>query len=199
MGRLPTGRYVFFNTQSIMTDNKLRGLLLNWYYEHRREGNVCPSSDDFGHQIDHREISRISHQLYEHNLIKASFATNKEIGPHGSLLQARISAHGIDVIEETTQAAIAISIDSRHVEDSRTFNISDSTGFQIGDYNTQNLAVIAKELADQIDNSDAPEPEKREAKKRLAAFLRHPLMTKLFGEVLTRVPSLSEVPDVGAV
>ena len=41
-------RYVFLFKHNRMTDNQARGILLNWYYEHRREGDVRPTSSDLG-------------------------------------------------------------------------------------------------------------------------------------------------------
>jgi hypothetical protein len=52
---------------------------------------------------------------------------------------------------------------------------------QIGDHNTQNIEIVFKELVEKIDNADAPEKEKQEAKNRLQTFLEHPLVGTALG------------------
>jgi hypothetical protein len=52
---------------------------------------------------------------------------------------------------------------------------------QIGDHNTQNIEIVFKELVEKIDNADAPEVEKQEAKNRLQTFLEHPLVGTALG------------------
>ena len=171
-----------------MTDNELRGRLLEWYYEKRREGDVRPTPDDFDGAIDDLDITRISRQLYEHNLIVASYTAHRDEGPFGSLHQVRISANGIDVIEGEAQAPIAVQIDNRRIENKQTFNIDRSTGIQIGDYNNQEVVGALKQVVACIDSADVSEAEKKEAKSRLGKFLKHPLVNTVLGEALSHLP-----------
>jgi hypothetical protein len=150
-----------------MTDNELRGRVLKWYYEERRKGDVRPTPDDFDGAIDDLDITRISRQLYEHNLIVASYITDRDTGPFGSLHQARISANGIDVVEDKTQSPIAVQIDNRQIENKQTVNIDRSTGIQIGDYNSQEVVGVLEQIVSRIDESEASEAERKEAKSRL--------------------------------
>ena len=172
-----------------MTDNELRGRLLEWYYEKRREGGVRPTPDEFDGAIDDLDITRISRQLYEHNLIVASYtAHHRDEGPFGSLRQARISANGIDVIEGEAQAPIAVQIDNRRIENKQTFNIERSTGIQIGDYNSQEVVGALEQVVARINSADVSEAEKKEAKSRLGKFLKHPLVNTVLGEALSHLP-----------
>ena len=64
---------------------------------------------------------------------------------------------------------------------STTINIHNSTGVQVGDYNTQQIQATFSELVERINQSSAPPEVKAEAKGRLAAFLEHPLVTSVLG------------------
>lgn len=52
---------------------------------------------------------------------------------------------------------------------------------QIGNHNTQSIEIVFNELIEKIDNVDAPEEEKQEAKNRLQKFLEHPLVGTALG------------------
>ncbi len=64
---------------------------------------------------------------------------------------------------------------------STTINIHNSTGVQVGDYNTQHIQATFNELIQRIDQSSASDGEKTDAKGRLAAFLEHPLVSSVLG------------------
>lgn len=54
---------------------------------------------------------------------------------------------------------------------------------QIGNGNTQNIRNAFNQLIQDIDNSQASAEEKDEARKRLAKFLEHPLVSSIVGGV----------------
>lgn len=147
-----------------------------------------PTPGDFDEAIDDLDITRISRQLYEHKLIVASYISDRDTGPFGSLHQARISANGIDVIEGEAQAPIAVRIDNRRIENKQTFNIDRSAGIQIGDYNSQEIVGALEQILSQINSVDASEDERKEAKSRLENFLKHPLVNTVLGEALSHLP-----------
>lgn len=64
---------------------------------------------------------------------------------------------------------------------STTINIHNSTGVQVGDYNTQHIQATFSELIQRIEQSSASPSDKAEAKSRLAAFLEHPLVNSVLG------------------
>ncbi|ART83180.1 hypothetical protein CBP31_11625 [Oceanisphaera profunda] len=63
-------------------------------------------------------------------------------------------------------------------------SISNSQGFQVGNYNTQNLELVLNQLVEHINNTDASREEKEEAKGRLDSFLSHPLVSTVVGASL---------------
>jgi hypothetical protein len=63
----------------------------------------------------------------------------------------------------------------------QTFNISGSTGVQIGNQNSMQISDAFKALAENIDKSDVSEEEKKEAKGLLAKAVEHPLLSALLG------------------
>jgi hypothetical protein len=67
---------------------------------------------------------------------------------------------------------------------STTINIHNSTGVQVGDYNTQHIQAAFNELIQKIEQSSASSAEKAEAKSRLSAFLEHPLVNSVLGSAL---------------
>lgn len=64
---------------------------------------------------------------------------------------------------------------------STTINIHNSTGIQVGDYNTQHIQATFNELIQKIEQSSASPEEKAEAKGRLSAFLSHPVVAAVMG------------------
>lgn len=65
----------------------------------------------------------------------------------------------------------------------RTTNIhiENVQAIQIGDHNLQQVTSVLQSLVAAIDNSDAVPEEKKEAKSRLAEFLKHPAVTAALG------------------
>lgn len=72
---------------------------------------------------------------------------------------------------------------------STTINIHNSTGVQVGDYNTQHIQATFNELVQKIELSSGSPAEKAEAKGRLAAFLEHPLVGSILGSAAGAVLS----------
>ncbi len=68
-----------------------------------------------------------------------------------------------------------------------TINIHNSTGVQVGDYNTQHIQATFNELIQRIEQSSGSSAEKAEAKSRLAAFLEHPLVGAVLGGTASAV------------
>lgn len=69
----------------------------------------------------------------------------------------------------------------------QNFHFNNSSGIQIGDHNTQQIQVAIQDLAQKIDNSDAPPEQKQEAKSRLADFLKHPATVAVLGAAATAI------------
>ncbi len=110
-------RAVFFhNTNSNMpeiTDNTLRGIILQKAYVKRREGFFQWRTEDFADldpaiTLDIQDIFRVCEQLDQHGLI-----TFKSVPHNGQILDGRvkITGLGVDVIEGVTPAPMAINLD----------------------------------------------------------------------------------------
>jgi hypothetical protein len=62
-----------------------------------------------------------------------------------------------------------------------TINITNSQGIQIGDGNILNIVAGLETLIKAIDSAEVPDDQKSDAKKRLKAFLSHPLTVAALG------------------
>jgi hypothetical protein len=152
-----------------MTDTELRSRLLTHLYESRSKDFVMIGNNARNDPASREEI-RIAEQLHDHGLIKFKIL-NRNIGG-----TARITAHGVDVMEGNIQSPVAI-----HVSKNQTINISGSSGFQVGDHNSQSIKVGIEALLQQIDASTASAEEKTEAKSFVRKLLEHPLVSAIVG------------------
>jgi len=62
-----------------------------------------------------------------------------------------------------------------------TINIANSSGIQIGDHNVQHIANSFVGLAEKIEASNAPEPDKARAKGLLRSVLENPTVAAVLG------------------
>lgn len=159
-----------------MTDNELRGKILKWFYERRREGIKVPKPDDFNPPIHSDDLYRICDQLAENNLLDWKPVQSSRSGSLNTVYgRGKISANGVDVVEETRSSPVAINL--------QNISINQSQGVQIGNQNIQSITTIIENLIMQIDNSNAKEHDKVEAKSRLKEFLKNPLVTSILGKL----------------
>jgi len=151
-----------------MKDNEIRGIILEKFYEVRREQSFQPKSDNFNPPIPIEDLYRICDQLYEHGLIhwKPIKGMRGYIGGIG-----QITANGVDVVEnEGKNSPINIIITSNIFNQSFIFDIEQ---------------IIMK-----INDIDTSEEEKSEAKSRLKSFIEHPLVASIVGGILGNLPNL---------
>ena len=113
-----------------MKDYEIRGLLLQRYYERRREGIQALEPAEFGGKLDKDEINHVSVQLMEYGLIDGEKAESMDQGLQEVF--GRITAQGVDVVEGTARAPISINL----TED-KSITVTGSHGVVIGDSNTQ--------------------------------------------------------------
>jgi hypothetical protein len=64
---------------------------------------------------------------------------------------------------------------------SPTFNITGAQNVQIGDHNAQSVINVLNSLAAEIEKSDAPEEQKKEAKQKIQELLSHPIVSNALG------------------
>lgn len=155
-----------------MRDNEIRGVVLNKYYERRREGFIELGTEEFGGKLTDEEIFYISDQLGEHDLIQWKQLSGIG-GPMAGM--GKISAQGIDVVEGKIQPPIAI-----HIED-KSIKISGSHGVIVGNNNNQTFHFHMEQLIQAINSKTSTPLEKEEAKSLLKKFLEHPLVSAIAG------------------
>lgn len=62
-----------------------------------------------------------------------------------------------------------------------SIHIEQAGNIQIGDHNVQNIVDSLTNLVSAIERSESSDTEKAEAKNKLGAFLRHPLVVRVLG------------------
>jgi hypothetical protein len=82
--------------QDSVTDPKLRRIILDKYYERRRDGWVSLEPADFGDEIAKSEILRVSQQLHDRSLIEFRSMRGDDQAQVG---RGRITGFGVDAVE----------------------------------------------------------------------------------------------------
>ena len=159
-------------------DNEIRGLLLQRYYERRREGIQALEPSEFGGRLTKEEINHVSVQLIENGLVGGEVAESMDQGLQEVF--GRITAQGVDVVEGSARAPISI-----HLTQDKSITVTGSQGVVIGDSNTQSVRMEIDKLVQAIDGSSASATEKAEAISKLRAFLGLPLVSTLVGGAIT--------------
>ena len=160
-----------------MKDSEIRGLILKYYYDRRREGWSLPTPDDLGNEITEKDILHVADQLAEHHLLEW-----RKLGSHGNILtgMGKINAFGIDVVECDTKTELKIEF-----VQNKTINISGSTNIVFGDNNIATQSV--RDLVNAIESSTGTPDQKVEAKNLLRRFLEHPLVAAVAGGAISLV------------
>lgn len=160
-----------------MKDTELRGIVLQCYYEKRREPMFTPQEEDFQEKISLEDICAVSGQLGEHGLI-----TWKAIKSFGgvSFGLGKITALGIDVVEGDVTPDIKVEF-----VQNKSINITGSSNVIVGDHNKQNISHHITEIARAIEAGQATPEQKAEAKGLLRTFVEHPLVTSVAGGAIS--------------
>ena len=165
-----------------MKDNEVRGIVLQEYYDRRREGTLLWSNNavqkitsKFG--IDHIDLFRACDQLAEHGLISWEPVRMRGYTAGGA---GEISAFGVDVIEGEKKAPIAINL-------GHNISIHSSPNVQIGNNNVQDVKIEFEKIIGAINKSDATNEEKAEAKSLLKQYLEHPVVAAVIGGLASTI------------
>ncbi|MGA2860871.1 MAG: hypothetical protein ACLQFF_01850 [Steroidobacteraceae bacterium] len=153
---------------SVMKVSELRGLLLEKYYQRRKERLIGLVPSDFDGKLNEQDILNIAGQLADHGLIH--WRANMGHGGIGGGM-GTITAAGVDVVEGKVAAPIEI-----HLSPDRSLQVSASSGATPANETKQTVAVAIERLAQAIDDSDASAAHKRAARLLLRAFQEHPLL-----------------------
>lgn len=156
-----------------MKDTQLRGIILQRYYERRREGWFLPKPEDLGVEVSEQDILEVCDQLGEHSLLEWKVRKDHGVVRAG---MGKITAFGVDVVEGEAVADIKVEF-----VQNKTINISGSSNIVVGDNNTQNISHHISGLASIIDAANATSEQKDEAKGMLRKFLEHPLVAAVTG------------------
>ena len=163
-----------------MKDTQLRGLLLQVFYERRREKRFLPKAIDLGVDISEQDILQVCEQLFQHGMLEW-ISTMR----HGQIVHGlgKINATGIDVIEmEISPTTLKVEF-VKH----QTVNISGSNQVVVGDNNSQVVTQQIQGLISLINSANATNEQKLEAKGLLRRFLEHPLVSTIAGAAVTNL------------
>jgi hypothetical protein len=151
-----------------MTDGELRGLLLEKYYQRRKERLIGLAPPDFDGKLSEQEILNIAGQLADGGLIH--WRPNRGHGGIGGGM-GTITAAGVDVVESKVPAPMEI----RWSQDRSLQPCSLSAAIPASE-TRPGVGVAIEQLAHAIDATDAGTASKREATSLLRAFQEHPLV-----------------------
>jgi hypothetical protein len=161
-----------------MKDNDLRGVVLQKYYEKRREGWIQWRAEDFQNvetDFTAKDLFSVCDQLGQHGLIDwKGLEDNSGVTIDG---RGKITAYGIDVVEGKEASPIAINF----AYSDHSVSVSSSSNVQIGSGNIQGIAVHVEKLMEAIEASNAPPEKKKEAVGAFKKFLEHPAVAAILG------------------
>src|ERR1700686_5783717 len=131
----------------VMTDDELRGLLLEKYYQRRKERLIGLVPSDFDGKLNEHDILNIAGQLADHGLIH--WRPNMGHGGVGGGM-GTITAAGVDVVEGRRPPPVEI----RFSRD-RSLQLSASAQLAPANDTRQGVEVAIERLARAIDDSHA--------------------------------------------
>jgi hypothetical protein len=164
-----------------MKDSELRGYILEWYYDRRRERELpAPKPADLGVDVTEQDILHVCDQLGELNYLDwESLKSSDYEGDYFRVGIGKINAYGIDVVEGNLTPAIKVEF-VQHNNNTVTITGSTNVNNIIGSNNTLTLSELAKA----IESATATPQEKEEAKTLLRKFLEHPLVSAIAGSAV---------------
>ena len=143
-----------------MSAVELRGLMLEKYYQRRKERLIGLLPSDFDGKLSEHEIQSIAGQLADHGLIH--WRPNPGLGGAGSGM-GTITAAGIDAVEGRAPAPLDIKF-------------SQDRSRPPAAQSRQRVGAAMDQLARAIDTSDASAADKRTAASLLHAFRQQPVL-----------------------
>ena len=158
------------------TDNDLRSIVLQKYYDKRREGEFEWKAEDLADvpfDFEWRDLCRICDQLADAGLIEwepLKGPDNNTITGYGN-----ISRRGVDVIEGKEESSMI------RIDQSRHFNVGSAHSSIFGDGNVQIGSVTIGQIEEAIDQSKATKEQKDEARSVLKRAFEHPMVNTLVG------------------
>jgi hypothetical protein len=148
-----------------MRDNELRGIILEALYNQRRKDLVDFETELGKLPLPDGAMESIVRQLEKKGLIERPFR------PLSGLGKGRITAYGIEVVEETTSPPLSILF-QHHI------TVQDPSDVQIGTGDMQNVSDI-KKMNTAIDHSQASQDAPKSLFERVSKLVMRIL--KKFG------------------
>jgi hypothetical protein len=145
---------------SAMRESELRGLLLEKYYQRRKERLIGLVPSDFDDKLNARDIQSIAGQLADLGLIH--WRPNRGHDGSGGGMGA-ITPAGVDVVESKTAAPVDILW-------------SQDRGPQLPADTRPSVAMAIERLLQAIEHSGASLADRQAAIALLQAFEQHPLL-----------------------
>jgi hypothetical protein len=159
-----------------MKDGELRGIVLERFYAARHQVEWFSFSALMTHvTIERTVLGNICAQLGEHGLIDWRARTSSGTATEG---MGKITARGIDVVEGTAIAPITVILHDQSI------SVSGSSNVQIGNANRQTFKTEMSFLASAVDQMDASEHERKEAKGIIERITTNPLVVAALSQLL---------------
>jgi hypothetical protein len=168
---------VRFPRLEAMKDTQLRGILLQAFYERRREHWFLPKVEDLHVAVTEQDILQVCDQLAQHGMLEWKVLKSHGVVNTG---MGKINAFGIDVVEREATPDIKVEF-----VQNQTINITGSTNVVVGDNNSQAVTQNIRDLLFIVESSSASEEQKNEAKSLLRKFLEHPLVIAVAGGAIS--------------
>jgi hypothetical protein len=146
-----------------MTDSELRGLLLEKYYQRRKERLIGLVPSDFDGKLNERDIQSIAGQLADHGLIH--WRPNRGHDGIGGGMGA-ITPAGVDVVESKVAAPVDIHWSQHRAPQSPL-------------QGRPGVAAAIEQLLHAIEHSDASPADRQAAIALLREFQQQPLLHSL--------------------
>jgi hypothetical protein len=156
----------FFKSEQIMRDNELRGIILEALYNQRRRDLVDFETELGKLPLPDGAMESIVRQLEKKGLIERPFRPRSGVG------KGRITAYGIEVVEETTSPPLSILFQQQHIK------VQDSSDVQIATGNMQNVSD-SKKMNTAIDHLQASQDAPKSFFERISKLVMRIL--KKFG------------------
>jgi hypothetical protein len=157
-----------------MTDSELRGLVLQKFYEKRRDGMSPMPVGEAGALFDPKVVFDICEQLKQQGLLE--WKGLRGSAPREIAGMGKITARGVNIIEGTAPRPSSIML-------VQPISVHSSSNVQIGNSNIQGVHIDAEKLIAAINGSNAGEQEKAAAKSLLRQLIENPLVAKIIGGI----------------
>lgn len=172
-----------------LTDRQLRALVLKCLYDRRKTGRHDPNPSAALPSGFDGEYFRICGQLLKVGLIDGKIFNEPlqegGYGPVGGYVE--INAFGVDVVEGLGDGS-PIPMDFKPI--TQNIHISNSTGFQVGNNNSQSIVTALQLLVENIERSEVSAEQKAEAKGLLAKSIEHPATVAVIGAAASGVAAV---------